>query len=265
MGEKNEMLEKKFLKKLSIVLASSILVIAGGIAVFASVNPNFFQSNANQELAANVEDVVETENYTNTSITEEVNQETATAELESENQSLVEETVASEEALETQSSETLAQETESESISEDAVNAAKARENATTYSAYINEVYSLINELRASQGLGAVALDQTITLAANHRAYENAVNNFFVVDEATGHHIRPNGSKASTIAVYYGLSGSFGEVMGRYQTTPSDIVNGWISSQSHYLVLVSSKYTRVGVGVAQDSEGHYYWVAIFMN
>ena len=37
------MLEKKFLKKLSIVLASSILVIEGGIAVFASVNPNFFQ------------------------------------------------------------------------------------------------------------------------------------------------------------------------------------------------------------------------------
>ncbi|MCR5516741.1 MAG: CAP domain-containing protein [Lachnospira sp.] len=261
------MLKKKFGKKLSIALASSIVVIAGGIAVFASVNPNFFQSNANQDLAANVEDVIETESYTETTV-EEVTEEITTQELETE--SYVEETTTAtvaavtEEAT-TQPTEALTEETTSEVLSGDAAYAAQAKANASTYSSYINEVYSLINDLRASQGLGAVSLDQTITLAACHRAYENAVNNFFVVDSTTGHHMRPNGSKASTIASYYGLAGSFGEVMGRYQTSPSGIVDGWIGSPSHYNVLVSSKYTRVGVGVAQDSEGNYYWVAIFMN
>ena len=144
-----------------------------------------------------------------------------------------------------------------------------AATNAGAYSSYIQQVYNLINEERAAVGQAAVSYDSSLTIMACHRAAENADNNFF--DYSGGHHRRPfyasDGSlkEAKTICYYYGQYGSFGEVMGRYQSTPADIVTGWHNSQAHYNCMVSSKYTRVGVGVAQDSAGKYYWVAIFMN
>lgn len=77
--------------------------------------------------------------------------------------------------------------------------------------------------------------------------------------------MRPNGQKASIVCNYYGQYGSFGENLGRYQNTPSEIITGWHNSPAHYTCMVRGKYTRVGVGVAQDSNGNYYWAAIFMN
>ena len=80
-----------------------------------------------------------------------------------------------------------------------------------------------------------------------------------------GKHKRPDGRNASSICEDYGQSGSFGEVMGRYQETPDEIVTGWHNSATHYACMTSSKYNRVGVGIAADSEGYLYWVAIFMD
>lgn len=73
------------------------------------------------------------------------------------------------------------------------------------------------------------------------------------------------GSNASSICSDYGQAGYFGEVMGRYQTSPAEIVDGWHNSATHYACMTSTKYNRVGVGVAADSEGYLYWVAIFMD
>ena len=43
------------------------------------------------------------------------------------------------------------------------------------------------------------------------------------------------------------------------------IGNGWHNSATHYACMTSTKYNRVGVGIAADSEGYLYWVAIFMD
>ena len=98
---------------------------------------------------------------------------------------------------------------------------------------------------------------------AQVRASENAANDYFVIEN--GKHKRPDGRNASSICEDYGQRGSFGEVMGRYQETPDEIVTGWHNSATHYACMTSSKYNRVGVGIAADSEGYLYWVAIFMD
>ena len=90
-----------------------------------------------------------------------------------------------------------------------------------------------------------------------------AANDYFVIEN--GKHKRPDGRNASSICEDYGQRGSFGEVMGRYQETPDEIVTGWHNSATHYACMTSSKYNRVGVGIAADSEGYLYWVAIFMD
>lgn len=144
-----------------------------------------------------------------------------------------------------------------------------AQSNAGIYASEISQVYDLINQERANVGVASVAYDPTLTIMASHRAAENADATFFLV--AGGHHRRPfeiaenTFKEAKTICYYYGQYGSFGEVMGKGQRTPQGIVSGWHNSQAHYNCMVSSSYTRVGIGVADGSDGKRYWVAIFMN
>ena len=116
---------------------------------------------------------------------------------------------------------------------------------------------------RAAAGVAPVVYDATLTSMAQTRASENADNNFFVVEN--GKHMRPDGRTASSICTDYGVYGYFGEVMGRNQTSPAEIVTGWHDSAPHYACMTGAKYNRVGVGVAADAKGNLYWVAIFMD
>ena len=54
----------------------------------------------------------------------------------------------------------------------------------------------------------------------------------------------------------------YGKISGQ---APAEIVDGWHNSATHYACMTSTKYNRVGVGIAADSEGYLYWVAIFMD
>jgi len=141
---------------------------------------------------------------------------------------------------------------------------AMAYQNASTYAEYVNQVYALINQERTAVGVPTVSKDNTLTIVAMHRSIENAWMNFMEVS-SDGHHLRPNGQKASTICTYYNLSGSYGENLGRYQSSPSEIVLGWHNSPAHYSCMTNAKYTKVGIGVAKTSEGLLYWTAIFMD
>lgn len=127
----------------------------------------------------------------------------------------------------------------------------------------VAQVISGINAERAAAGVAAVTYDAILTDMAQVRASENAANDYFVIEN--GKHKRPDGRNASSICSDFGQAGYFGEVMGRYQTSPVEIVNGWHNSATHYACMTSTKYSRVGVGVAADSEGYLYWVAIFMD
>lgn len=133
----------------------------------------------------------------------------------------------------------------------------------TPSDARVAQVIAGINAEREAAGVAAVTYDVTLTDMAQVRASENAANDYFVIEN--GKHKRPDGRKASSICEDYGQSGSFGEVMGRYQETPDEIVTGWHNSATHYACMTRSKYNRVGVGIAADSEGYLYWVAIFMD
>lgn len=133
----------------------------------------------------------------------------------------------------------------------------------TPSDARVAQVIAGINAEREAAGVAAVTYDVTLTDMAQVRASENAANDYFVIEN--GKHKRPDERNASSICEDYGQRGSFGEVMGRYQETPDEIVTGWHNSATHYACMTSSKYNRVGVGIAADSEGYLYWVAIFMD
>ena len=110
----------------------------------------------------------------------------------------------------------------------------------TPSDARVAQVIAGINAEREAAGVAAVTYDVTLTDMAQVRASENAANDYFVIEN--GKHKRPDGRKASSICEDYGQSGSFGEVMGRYQETPDEIVTGWHNSATHYACMTSSKY-----------------------
>ena len=138
--------------------------------------------------------------------------------------------------------------------------------NIIDYATYIEEVFNLINAHREKNGLHKLTLSENLSFAAMHRAIENAYSEWNVIAYENGtskRHIRPNWKTADSIMKDYGIKGNFGEVFGRYPETPEDIVEGWISSASHNRLLLKKDYTSMGIGVAQDCNGYYYWITIF--
>lgn len=142
---------------------------------------------------------------------------------------------------------------------------AVAKANKTAYASQASEVVNLINEYRTANGLAKLTVNDTLSTAAMHRAAESAYAdwNMTAMEGGAKRHIRPNFTKASTIAAEYGIGGNFGENFGRWQASPSEIIAQWKTSSSHNALLLSGSYTKVGIGVAQDSYGDYYWVALF--
>ena len=142
----------------------------------------------------------------------------------------------------------------------------RAIENKNKYACEAEKVLELLNEYRRENGLSEVVHDDTIATAAMHRAVESAYADWNMTAYENGiikRHIRPNFEKASTILDYYGLTGSYGENYGRYQDSPEEIINDWKASSSHNSLMLGN-YTRAGIGVAQDSEGYYYWILLLM-
>lgn len=140
-----------------------------------------------------------------------------------------------------------------------------AKSNETLYASQVEELVGLINEYRAANGLNKVDLTANLTDAAMHRAAESAYSdwNMTAYENGSKRHIRPNFEKASSIATEYGITGNFGENYGRYFDTPAEILNGWKNSEAHNALLLNRSYTKAGIGIAADSDGYLYWIAIF--
>ena len=246
---------KKWIK--TITITTAVLVFAAG-AVFAlesAGTANTDKDSADTVVAAANEatDLVVKETVSEKET--EVITETAAKEATTE--------ITTEEATEavTEQSSTIAESQPQTEVATEAVTDVPVVQAPSD--ARVAQVIAGINAKREAAGVAAVTYDVTLTDMAQVRASENAANDYFVIEN--GKHKRPDGRNASSICEDYGQSGSFGEVMGRYQETPDEIVTGWYNSASHYACMTSSKYNRVGVGIAADSEGYLYWVAIFMD
>lgn len=148
---------------------------------------------------------------------------------------------------------------------EDEVAAATAVTNLSIYSDMISTMTALVNEYRAINSLPALIYDENLSKAAGHRAVESAFSDWNVTGYENGslHHYRPNFQPASSIAYLYNIYGNFGENYARYFSTCADAMEGWKASPSHNSLLLSNKYSRLGVGIAQDKDDYYYYILLF--
>lgn len=242
---------KKWIKIMTITAAVLVFGIGAGFAVKAAGTSNSDNDGAKTVVAA-------ANDATDSVVKETVAEKETEAVTETA-------TVATEATTEITTEEATEAVTEAVQATEQTEVATKAPAPVvqTPSDARVTQVIAGINAERAAAGVAAVTYDATLTDMAQVRASENAANDYFVIEN--GKHKRPDGRNASSICSDFGQAGYFGEVMGRYQTSPAEIVTGWHNSATHYACMTSTKYSRVGVGVAADSEGYLYWVAIFMD
>lgn len=129
-------------------------------------------------------------------------------------------------------------------------------ENKQVYSNIINEIITLTNKERVVNGLNELQYDDELTNIAMERAIEGACNNYFS-------HTRPNGEDFVSLYEDYNVCFTIcGENLGRYQLNASEVFNDWMNSPTHKENILYD-FDYIGIGVAIDSDGNYYFVQEF--
>lgn len=129
---------------------------------------------------------------------------------------------------------------------------------ASSYRGYYEQVLVLVNQIRAEAGVDPVVLDDTLCLAATMRSVEMDLKNYFA-------HSRADGSDVFSIFRYFGYAGMMGENIAAGYSSPEAVVEGWKNSPGHYSNMITSEFTRMGVGYSNLGFGdwHNYWTQLF--
>lgn len=117
-------------------------------------------------------------------------------------------------------------------------------------------VYNLINQERSAISLGALTLDPTLCRFARMKSQDMLENRYFAHESPTYGNVRTMLKNAG-----YSFAGA-GENIARYGTIEKAHV-GLMSSPGHRRNILSSAWTKVGVGVVTDKNGFVYLTQIF--
>lgn len=121
----------------------------------------------------------------------------------------------------------------------------------------MEEVVTLTNEERVKKELPPLIYDPKLSQIALIKAQDMITKGYF-------DHKSPTYGQPWDQAYLFGYRfNGYGENIARYFTTPEQTVLGWMKSEGHRANILKRKYTRVGVGIWQDYNGHYYWVQHF--
>lgn len=140
--------------------------------------------------------------------------------------------------------------------------AAAAKTKATSTSApsssnYERRVVELVNIERQKIGLEPLTLDSAISNVARIKSKDMSDNNYFA-------HHSPTYGSAGDMLTQNGIKYSaWGENIAAGQRTPEDVVNGWMHSEGHKANILSSDFSKIGVGYVNNGRPH--WTQIFTN
>ncbi|WP_371818604.1 CAP domain-containing protein [Sedimentibacter sp. zth1] len=127
----------------------------------------------------------------------------------------------------------------------------------TSVSSFEKKVVELVNVERTKNGLTPLKLDTSISNVARIKSKDMATNNYFS-------HTSPTYGSAGNMLTKYNISyTAWGENIAAGQRTPEEVVNAWMNSSGHRANILSSTFTKIGVGYATNSSGKAYWTQMF--
>lgn len=113
------------------------------------------------------------------------------------------------------------------------------------YAEVKEEMIRLTNEERVRNCLSELEVSERLMSGADIRADECTIS---------FSHTRPNGGDPIGSAEILAATSSL---------SASRAVDDWIQSAAHHKIMLNSKYNYIGVGVAQGTDGRYYYVELF--
>ncbi|MBP1925121.1 putative YkwD family protein [Sedimentibacter acidaminivorans] len=132
-------------------------------------------------------------------------------------------------------------------------------EVSSSVSSYEQKVVELVNVERQKAGLSSLSLDTAISNVARMKSKDMATNNYFA-------HQSPTYGSAGDMLTKYGIKWSaWGENIASGQRTPQEVVTAWMNSPGHKANIMSTNFSKLGVGYAVNSNGTPYWTQMFTN
>ena len=123
-------------------------------------------------------------------------------------------------------------------------------------SSYARQVLDLVNRERALYGLEALSLDDTLSRYA-------AVKSQDMHDNAYFSHTSPTYGSPFDMMRSFGISYNYaGENIAMGYSGPEAVVTAWMNSAGHRANILSSNFTRMGIGYVEDGG---YWTQWFIG
>lgn len=130
---------------------------------------------------------------------------------------------------------------------------------ASAYSDFQNQVVQLVDQQRAANGLGTLSVDSALTKTATLKSQDMAKLGYF-------DHTSPTYGSPFDMMKQFGITyRTAGENIAMGQTTPQQVMNDWMNSPGHRANILNSSFTKIGVGIARNSAGRYYWTQQFIG
>jgi len=127
------------------------------------------------------------------------------------------------------------------------------------YSAFQKKVVELVNAERAKAGLKPLKMNTELNKVATTKSQDMAKNNYFS-------HTSPTYGSPFDMMKKFGISyKTAGENIAMGQTTPEQVMNGWMNSSGHRANILKASFTEIGVGIAKNSSGRLYWTQQFIG
>lgn len=122
-----------------------------------------------------------------------------------------------------------------------------------------NEVIRLTNAQRAKHGLQPLQANWELSRVARYKSQDMVNKNYFS-------HNSPTYGSPFRMMENFGLRFSAaGENIAMGQQSAQQVVNAWMNSPGHRSNILSSTYNQIGVGLAKDRNGRFYWTQMFIK
>ncbi len=116
------------------------------------------------------------------------------------------------------------------------------------------QVFDIVNQERANNGLSPLRLDAKLSAMAKDKAIDMYTNNYF-------DHNSPTYGSPFDMMRSYGISFSYaGENIAKGQRTPQEVMNAWMNSPGHRANILNPNYNTIGVAYYKGE-----WVQEFIR
>lgn len=131
--------------------------------------------------------------------------------------------------------------------------------NISSVTTLENEVIRLANIERSKRGLATLKANWQLSRVARYKSQDMINKNYFA-------HQSPTYGSPFDMMESFGLRfASAGENIAMGQRSPQEVMTAWMNSPGHRGNILGTSFTEIGVGLAKDKYGRYYWTQMFLR